>query len=225
MLYFIKLENWLSHQAFIFLHHRKLQTLPGFYHFSVPSKPIFFLLLCLIFTPASQTGNSRFGSHWISEDERASTEPRYQSCPSTTKLVSHYPQESKRKYKPHQAISLPHERKGAQCLPEFSGAGIALVRYHQQTLSCSWNTVTLWPCCAPKAPVGTTASCRGCWCSIWKLWLAAQLTGVIYPSTSGWVSCSTVPAAICCASLLTCSCLTDWEWLICTFSCISAHCL
>lgn len=108
-------------------------------------------------------------------------------------------------------------------LPEFSGAGITLVRYHQQALSCSWSAVTLWPCCVPKAPVGTTASCRGCWCCIWKLWLPAQLTGVIYPCISGWVSCSTVPAALCCASLLTCSCLTDWEWLICTFSCISAH--
>lgn len=112
-LYFIKHENQLSHQAFIFLHHSKLQTLPDFYHSNCPSKPIFFLLLCLFFTPASQTGNSRFCSHWISEDERASTEPRYQSCPSTKKLVLHYPQESRRKCKPHPDISLPHESKVA----------------------------------------------------------------------------------------------------------------
>lgn len=85
MSYLIKHENWLSRQSFIFLHYNKLLTLPVFYHSNCPSKPIFFLLLCLIFTLASQTGYSRFGSHWISEDERARTVPRYQSCPSTEK--------------------------------------------------------------------------------------------------------------------------------------------
>lgn len=219
-LYFIKHENQLSHQAFIFLHHSKLQTLPDFYHSNCPSKPIFFLLLCLFFTPASQTGNSRFCSHWISEDERASTEPRYQSCPSTKKLVLHYPQESRRKCKPHPDISLPHESKVA--------SWIFWSWYHTGQIS-SASSILFLKCSDTLALLCSQSTCgnhsfmQRLLMLYLKLWLPAQPTGVIYPCISGWVSCSTVPAALRCASLLTCSCLTDWEWLICTFSCISAH--
>lgn len=77
MLYFIKYENSVSHQALTYLQYPTLQSLPSTFHSTSPPKATSLLLLCLSFTPTFWTGNSRFCSHQIYEDERASTEVRY----------------------------------------------------------------------------------------------------------------------------------------------------
>lgn len=69
MLYFKEYENTASHQAFTYLQHTKLHSLPTFCDSNSPSKALSLLLLRFSFAPRFQTGNSRICPHWIYEDE------------------------------------------------------------------------------------------------------------------------------------------------------------